>query len=481
MCICLQDLIPTVQEGEKRMKNLKELAATTSKQSGTLGQQTIDREMQTLLDGWTVYSKTVGEANQMLENAVTEWTQYEELHTELVNFLNDTELVLKTIELKSTIDEKTIQLEQLTVLESALCGKGREVEELSNQDVRLSPKDSKSTSQVVSKYNALKASVHREIEVWQGYVDEHSLFIQDYDSCITWLHGLSDDLQKCKTNGNDDRDNIEEYQLQIKELLMNKDGGVSNIHKVTEEGEQLYPHTFSSGREIIRHNISQLKEKWQSLTDQLATAQIDIDRSLQNMCSYDESYSNFNEWLNEIEVQQKSSIDYKTNLKDKKIHLEKQISTNKDILSHQHSIDTLCEQLMTMSQNAPRLRKNEELVKRYQLMCRLSEQLVSKYQTSVSDHQRYHNECQEWKELIEILKNKLHSITESAGDKYKIQIKVDEINDMFCNQKANEEKLLDICSLNELTQKTTGMSGKEELKRQLDAMRQEWKQLIRYA
>ena len=125
---------------------------------------------------------------------------------------------------------------------------------MTNQEIHLAQSDSHSARQITHRFTSLKNSLNEEVEKWNTATADHQTYVEDYDQCLECIQNLSDQLQRADAMSSDDKSTMEEYKLAVQELQINKDNNSANIHKVLEEGENLFSHTSSSGREILRHN-----------------------------------------------------------------------------------------------------------------------------------------------------------------------------------------------------------------------------------
>ena len=114
--------------------------------------------------------------------------------------------------------------------------------------------------------------------------------------------------------------NMSLYSLQ--ELAQNKDSGFKKLTDTVEIGEKLYPNTTSQGRDVIRQEIRGLKQDWESLYDEVLSAQRQLEVNLVQWTSFEDSYSQLDSWLINIEDQIKGEMPLKANLEEKKTQLQ---------------------------------------------------------------------------------------------------------------------------------------------------------------
>lgn len=69
-----------------------------------------------------------------------------------------------------------------------------------------------------------------------------------------------------------------------------RDTGYAKLNQCVEIGEKLYPSTASDGREVIRQELRKLKLDYESVFDDLSTIQRQLEVSLVQWTSFDESF-----------------------------------------------------------------------------------------------------------------------------------------------------------------------------------------------
>lgn len=65
-----------------------------------------------------------------------------------------------------------------------------------------------------------------------------------------------------------------------------------------------------------------LREKWEVFTDQLSDTQRNVEVSLLQLSTFEDSVEQFHKWLTSTEVKVKSDADTKATLQEKKMQLQ---------------------------------------------------------------------------------------------------------------------------------------------------------------
>lgn len=267
------------------------------------------------------------------------------------------------------------------------------------------------------------------ISKWEDYVSEHQAYQTNFNSCSKWLNDLNLRLNQCSdTSG--DKHIIEDRQARIQELLVEKEQGAAQVHQTIELGEKLYPNTATEGREIVRQELRSLREKWETFSNQLSDTQRHLEVCLLQWSSYDESFEQFQAWLNEAAAKMQKGSELKGTLQEKKVQLQSHKVHHQDILSHQHMLDGLSERVLSLSQTSSDSRVSRllaDITKQYEAVCDQSQQLLQQYETNVAQHQDYQDASQQIQEVLITNKEKLIACADVTGDRYALQNKLDRL------------------------------------------------------
>ena len=101
------------------------------------------------------------------------------------------------------------------------------------------------------------------------------------------------------------------------------DQGHGKLRTVVDQGEKTVSHTSDTGAVAIRDQINIFKSEYDRLCSGVGEAKTDLDNVLEQWTSYEQTYTQLNNWLKDIEEKLKASGKLKTDLAEKKVQLEK--------------------------------------------------------------------------------------------------------------------------------------------------------------
>lgn len=138
----------------------------------------------------------------------------------------------------------------------------------------------------------------------------------------------------------------------FQELISERDTGFAKLNQAIEAGEKLYPNTATDGREKIRQELRQHKLTWESLADDLSSAQRKLEVALVQWTTFDDSYGQVEQWLRDAEVQLEGQVPLRSTLEEKKSQLQNFKVLHQDVLSYQRVIDSVDDKARTLVQSS---------------------------------------------------------------------------------------------------------------------------------
>lgn len=182
-------------------------------------------------------------------------------------------------------------------------------------------------------------------------VTDHKLYKEKSKDCINWLTKAKERFaDNADTTGS--RQELEERLERIQELINERDTGFARLTQALEAGEKLFPNTATDGREKVRQELRQHKLNWESLFDDLSSAQRKLEVALVQWTTFDDSYGQVEQWLRDAEVQLEGQIPLRSTLEEKKSQLQNFKVLHQDVLSYQRVIDSVDDKARSLVQSS---------------------------------------------------------------------------------------------------------------------------------
>ncbi|KAH9507324.1 hypothetical protein Btru_056910, partial [Bulinus truncatus] len=476
----LKEIVAGLKEGEMKIKSAQQQGQATLNHSSPSGQASIRHDLDSLSSDWDQMVNRINKSQQELLQAIKALDMYDGSCEMLNKWLKETESKFKDCELKTTLKDKTQQVETFKALQKEIASKQDQFNNLQNMAAQVQTTDPRLASystQLATKYETLKNLAKETIAKWADYVEEHEVFEENYTQCMEWVDTLRKRLQVCSDLAGDKQD-VEDRMLKLQELSAERDEGANHVHQTTEIGERLYPSTSSQGRDIIRQEIRNLKDEWETLRDEISDIQRKLDLSLNQWSSYDENFEIFQKWLLDMEVKLKEDAEQKATLPEKKAQLQNHKVRHQDILSREHIIENLTEKAQALTQSTPSAKVKKfvgELKRKYDTICQTSKGILDKLEMTMRDHQQYQDVSQDFTDWLNSARERLAACSDRSGDKLSLQGKRERLKEICNNLKDGERKLNSTLQLGAATAQNTSLQGRDVIQRELDHFQREWK------
>ncbi|XP_041353316.1 nesprin-1-like isoform X4 [Gigantopelta aegis] len=501
----LHELNTSLPDGMSKIKECEENAEATMNTTALKGRQSIQQEVDVLHLDWEDYTQKLNSLKDNLEQALHYWIIYEENYDKVAGWIKDMEKKVKEVPLKSTLEEKREQLTWYQALYEEIVHQDIMISEVDDfhQDLRNRQHDidkftdeaqtlqqltgearvGNFASQLAARYQTLLTAAKSNIKKCEQNVEDHKLFKEKFNNCSQWLAKAKAKFAEC-SDASGSRAELEERLEKAQDLLRDRDAGFAKLSQVVEAGEKLYPNSAPEGRESTRQDLRKLKLDWESLFDDLSAVQRRLEVSLVQWTSFDDSYSQVENWLREMETQLEGTTPLRSTLEEKKSQLHNYKALHQDVLSYQRVIDSISDKAQSLVQSS----NNPELSRfisgtgtRYQKLCIAAKDRVQQYEVFVADHQQYndaYNSCVDW---LNSIREKLSVCSDVSGDRHAIQSRLDKIQrrcDILATRMEGEPKVKNVVVLAEKVLPHTAPQGKEIIVRETDALRADWEAFI---
>ncbi len=96
---------------------------------------------------------------------------------------------------------------------------------------------------------------------------------------------------------------------------------MSKFNTALEAGEKLYASTSTDGREVIRQELRDLRQSWESLCDGVTENDRHLDMALSQWTAFQDRLQQLQAWMNDTQSNL-TDVELKNNLQQKKAMLQ---------------------------------------------------------------------------------------------------------------------------------------------------------------
>ena len=132
-------------------------------------------------------------------------------------------------------------------------------------------------TQISNCYQLLHVLSKEVFSKWQGIVEDHEGYTEKHKDMQVWI----DELEQCVERANRELDFEKKMEI-LKSVAAVQEQGPLKISNFSAKGERLFPDTSTNGRDFIRQEIRNLRDKWDNVIKRVVDIQKRQDAQLQH-------------------------------------------------------------------------------------------------------------------------------------------------------------------------------------------------------
>lgn len=109
------------------------------------------------------------------------------------------------------------------------------------------------------RYQLLHVLSKEVINRWQGLADDHRVYEDKFQEVVAWLGPLEENLSALREEGS--TNNMEAKSNRLHVLLSEREQATHKLTSLTALGERLFPDTAAQGREKIRQDLREVRDR----------------------------------------------------------------------------------------------------------------------------------------------------------------------------------------------------------------------------
>ncbi|XP_031731325.1 nesprin-1 isoform X8 [Anarrhichthys ocellatus] len=363
---------------------------------------------------------------QMREDALTklqsQMTEFEASAEPLQDWLNSTEVRVQ--ESSARLHDLPAKKKELSKLQCVLEEKaGREVElgRLKEKAHRLWEGQAAGkgfvhrVSQLSAQYLALSNLTKDKASRIERIVGEHRLFSQGLKELQDWVCEAQRILKTCISTTTD-KGVLEDRMLQLEALLAARQEREIQLKMLLTRGEAVQRNTSAEGVPVIRKQIQDLKDSWDSLLSASIQCKSQLEGALSQWTSYQEDVGQFVMWMDRVEETLSCSDRQYSEMRDKTANLGKTKLLYEEVLSHSSPLETIATKGSNMAEHYTTQQEVQQLQCRYNTLKEKTKNAVSKAKGLVLVHQEYQRGLHVFEDWLEQEQATLASLSHPEGN-----------------------------------------------------------------
>ncbi|XP_056150129.1 nesprin-1-like [Lampris incognitus] len=270
-------------------------------------------------------------------------------------------------------------------------------------------------SQLSAQYLALSNLTKDKASRIERVVGEHRLFSQGLKELQDWVCEAQRVLNTCLCP-TADKSVLENRMVQLEALLAARQEREIQLKMLLTRGEAVQRNTSAEGVPVVRKQIQDLKDSWDSLLSASIQCKSQLEGSLSQWTSYQEDVGQFVLWMERVEETLGCSDRQYSEMRDKTANLGKTKLLYEEVLSHSSPLETIATKGSNMAEHCTTLQEVQHLRLRYNTLKDKAKAAVGKAKELVLVHQEYQRGLHVFEDWLEQEQAMLASLCHPEGD-----------------------------------------------------------------
>lgn len=422
------------------------------------------------------------------EQALKQWQEFESQLDENTKWFRATEVKFRDQQLQASLPEKETQLKTYVAQRNLITSKEKDIDAFVDRSHALlntsgAERIKPLISQISNRYQLLHVLSKEVINRWQGLVENHKAYQDKLEETSNWLTPLEENLASLQRG--EFANNIEAKSSRLQILLSEREQAEHRLSSLTIIGERLFPDTAATGREKIRKELRDIRDRWDKLEEGIKEQQKLQDAQSMQWSSYQEMLQQTLAWLDAMEKSLELDPSAWSSAQEVRAKLFKHKTTQQEVLSHKRIIESVTEKAQVLLQLTNDEQGNQEVQetvksinKRYKNLVKNTQKAIARLEESLEIYQQFSDLQKAYQDYQKQLWDRLATYTDYSGNKATLQsrlAKVIELQDQSAEGNLKLQSLVD--HVNNKTGKLPGRA-KESMEREVNNLKFDFEKFI---
>lgn len=435
--------------GDNQLAKLTSLYDKVTLNTSNKGNEALQKEMNDVKE--KINNLYVDADNHLikLRETLDNWKQFDDQTDDLKKWCKHFEAIFKEIPQKNTADEKKELLDCFKRNQDEIIQKETQFDQYADFSNLLIGKTGVEkikimNNQLLNRYKLLTVLSKEVVNRLQTIYTDHNQYQEKFKEVDEEMSKLENQLSEA-TNSMDFKVLNREFMQLIN---IEKDKMDSSINDLTTISEKVLPETGSNGRESIREELRNVRDRFDKLVVDLKNLQKSIDTKSNQWTVYQDISQQLLKWLDSIEhTVGEEEKNQPTSMQEFRTKILKLKSLSHEIASHQRLIETLNEKCTMLDESPKEKETVSSINSRFQSVKEKSSNLLKNAENVLSILNNFNEMHKAQIAHQKMLWDKLTIYSDSQGSKNELISKLEKLNEFEKLIAADEAKLNDIKSV----------------------------------
>lgn len=434
----LEQLKKNKDHGQKLFDDLSRLAQNVQKSTAVKGVELIAKEMGDLKNEFDNHFVEIVGIEDKQNNVLNQWNAFEKNLDELTKWCRSAETIFRDQQLQSTIQEKEKQLDTFKDQRENILQSQKKIDEFVDQAQILlnnSGADRIKTlvSQLTNRYQLLQVLSKEVVNRWQALVDDHRKYSDKLDEVNAWILPVEQQLDIASNEEPNDGTSSNLLPL----LLNEQEQAEKLLSAVNALGEKALPETSTQGREKIRQELRDIRDRWDKIDEGIRKLQKRQEAQSIQWSSYQDILQQTLSWLDTLEkLLEQENPNTWTSTQEIRSKLFKHKTTLQDINSHKRIIEAVNDKASALLQN--NVASNADEIKaiinsinsRYENLGQNCKKLIGQLEDAIDVYQQFSDMQKVQQDYQKNLWDRLTGYSDYSGNKTSLQARLQKVNEI---------------------------------------------------
>ena len=470
-------------DGEKKLEDALRTAAEACAVALDADREIVEEEVALLQDEYDQYSEQMAKVKGTLEGSIVQWTDYQEMYQEALEYLGRTEEAVKNAnKYQTTLEDKRKVLEEYQVDLQKVFDWQKDIDSLNKKGQALlqtcaDSRVSNAITQLSTKYQALLSlakDVMRRLEVYFQEHHQHTALCLD---CQQFITGTRERLKECQMAENT-HESLSQKLQDLREVRQKFDQGQNKLRYVLELKERVVLNTEAAGAENIEADTERIKTDFEELAEELQQSKVNLGNRYDLLGDIDKSNRLLMEAMEEAESKCSGGDEESLlgDLGEKRANLEKCKSILADLDAHKATV-TKMEKKLRDHPNIPNAAFVDSIARFGNLRDSL-ERRISALGEQVERHEAYRDTYNDASNWISKIKLELQQHGDTQGSEQDARERQGKLSEVLDTLSEGDTLVRNVVRYGASVQETTNDEGRDAIKQDDHQLKYDW-ELVR--
>lgn len=434
----LEQLTKNREQGDILLGELMNHYESVKKSTSSMGIELLDKELGEIQSSFNNHFNEIANIEAKQKSVLQQWHSFEKNLDELSKWCRTSESIFRDQQLQSNIDDKIDHLNKFKNQREEILQKQRIIDLFTDQaNALLSNSGAERLkpliSQLSNRYQLLQVLSKEVVNRWQILCDDHRKYNNKLEEVLAWMGPVEVQLETAlkEEYGSGSSSNVLQF------LLNERDQAEALLSSLTTLGEKTLPETSTQGRERIRQELRDARDRWDKLDEGIRNLQKQQEAQTLQWSSYQDVLQQILLWLDSMEnvIEQENPSTW-ISTQEIRSKLFKYKAILQEITSHKRVIETLNDKanalLQTNAVSNPDDIKNtmKNINDRYEQISTKCTELMSQLEEAIDVYQQFNELQKAQQDFQKSLWDRLSGCSDYSGSKIALQARLNKVNEI---------------------------------------------------